>query len=44
MFNQISLKKGIDIFGNETVESITKELQQLYFRNSFVSKHKKFEP
>jgi hypothetical protein len=41
MSQQMSLKKGLKLFGDKAVEGMKKELSQLHMRDSFIPKHKK---
>ena len=36
VFNQMSLKAGIKMFGNKAIKGMTKELQQMHLCDSFI--------
>ena len=38
VFNQMSFKKGIKLFGQKAIDAMDKELQQMHMRNSFIPK------
>ena len=40
VFNQMSFKAGIKMFGQKAIDAMDKELQQLHMRNSFIPKKK----